>query len=145
MSAHKALLCMLLAATLSGCSTGGSEPHQTYGIDTGVDASQTEIDPMWRTGAGERVILRGRVEDVTRTSVRPPYDHVLVHLRLPDGRGHIIDIGPEAALPDLRISTGDRITADGRMDQSHGRWVLVAERIEIDERWHSIPGALPIR
>ena len=140
MRASRFITCTLLAAALGGCSTGSAEQPQAYGIDSrSDDIEQPSTDAMWRTGRGDRVVLRGRVEDVTRLSARPPYDHLLVHLRLPDGRGHIIDLGPEAALTDLQISTGDRLTAEGRMDQSSGRWVLHAERIELDARWHSVP------
>jgi len=148
MRAHQIILGSLVAAALTGClsTDGQSDPSlEIYAIETRRPTQHASSDGTWSTGPSERIVLRGRVEDIMRNTSQPPYHHLLVHLRLPDGRVQIIDLGPERNLPNLRIDTGVPLTAHGRMGQSHGRWVLTAERLEIDGQWHAIPRAAAIR
>ncbi len=77
--------------------------------------------------------LRGEVASFERVRAGQT-QHTLVRITLDNGRSELVDLGANASLSRLDLSSGDQISVRGRDGQVADRSVLVAKQIRVDGR-----------
>ena len=115
-------------------SDTGNDAEDANGIAESDDSDRNQRSNMQRRNANFSGTIDGFRKMNLQTRGGQREEHSFVRLRLEDGRSRIVSIGSNVELSDLKLSQGEEIDVTGHIARVDDRQVLIAKRIETEDR-----------